>query len=160
MNRGKTLPENGEKDPGANPRAELRITREQSRQIADLLRYAVSLNTTVGLLSPTERRLSTSTYKTVELAARILEGYSLEEAVERSNRAWTGSLQRDHDHALDLLQSTRETLQENMTPYMTPAQLAEYLEVTQEQLMELVQGADPGHNREDPQREPEDDPPE
>jgi hypothetical protein len=41
--------------------AELRITPEQARSIASLLRYAVSLNTTAGLVSPTQRRLATST---------------------------------------------------------------------------------------------------
>ena len=38
--------------------AELRITSEEARKIASLLRYVVSLNTTVGLVSPTERRLA------------------------------------------------------------------------------------------------------
>ena len=32
--------------------AELRITPEEARNIASLLRYAVSLNTTAGLVSP------------------------------------------------------------------------------------------------------------
>ncbi len=128
------MPENRDKGPGA----ELRVTEEQSRQIADLLRYAVSLNTTVGTLSPTDRRLATSTYRAVELAAQVLEGKPLEEAVERSEESWTGSLQKDHEHALTLLQSTRDALRQSMTPYMTPGQLAEYLEITQEQLTELV----------------------
>ena len=56
---------------GAN-RTELRITGEEARSVAALLRYAISLNTTVGLVSPTQRRLATPTYKAVELAALVL----------------------------------------------------------------------------------------
>src|ERR671916_1984965 len=85
-------------------RTELRITSEEARHVADLLRYAVSLNTTAGLLSPTQRRLATSTYRAVELAALVLEGRTFEEAVEGSSKAWTGSLEEDHSHALELLQ--------------------------------------------------------
>jgi hypothetical protein len=33
---------------------QLRITREEAQNVADLLRYALSLNTTAGLLSPTQ----------------------------------------------------------------------------------------------------------
>ena len=50
-------------------RAELRVTSEEARRIASLLRYAISLNTTAGLTSPTARRLATPTYRSVELAA-------------------------------------------------------------------------------------------
>src|SRR3712207_275918 len=46
----------------------LRITREEAQHVANMLRYAVSLNTTAGLVSPTQRRLATTTYKAVELA--------------------------------------------------------------------------------------------
>jgi hypothetical protein len=76
--------------------AKLRITREEAQYVADLLRYAVSLNTTAGLVSPTQRRLATSTYKAVELAALILEGKTFDEALEGSNDTWTGSLEEDH----------------------------------------------------------------
>ena len=62
-------------------RAELEITAEDARAVAGLLRYAVSLNTTAGLVSPTQRRLATSTYRAVELAAGVLEGKALEEAI-------------------------------------------------------------------------------
>jgi hypothetical protein len=119
-------------------RAELRITSEEARHVAGLLRYAVSLNTTAGLLSPTQRRLATSTYKAVELAALVLEGKSFEEAVEESNRNWTGSLEEDHRRALELLQQTRGALIEAMSGRLDPELLAEYLEVQEDQFVELV----------------------
>src|ERR671916_3103086 len=119
-------------------RAELRITSEEARHVADLLRYAVSLNTTAGLLSPTQRRLATSTYKAVELAALVLEGRSFDEAVEESNRNWTGSLEEDHRRALDLLQQNRDALREAMSGRLGPELLAEFLEVQEDQFLELV----------------------
>ena len=119
-------------------RAELGITAEEARRIADLLRYAVSLNTTAGLLSPTQRRLATSTYRAVELAALVLEGRTFEEAVEGSSKAWTGSLEEDHRHALELLQRERDTLKQAMANHLPPEQIAEYLEVSQEQFLQLV----------------------
>ena len=121
-----------------SPRAELRVTSEEARRVADLLRYAVSLNTTAGLVSPTQRRLATSTYKAVELAALILEGKTFEEAVEESNKTWTGSLEENHRHALELLQKQRDALKEAMSGRLPPEQLTEYLEVSQEQFLELV----------------------
>jgi hypothetical protein len=119
-------------------RTELRITNEEARRVAALLRYAVSLNTTVGLVSPTQRRLATSTYKTVELAALVLEGKSFEESVEESNRKWTGSLEEDHRRALELLEKQRDALRQSMSGHLPPEQLAEYLEVSQDQFLELV----------------------
>ena len=119
-------------------RAELGITAEEARRIADLLRYAISLNTTAGLLSPTQRRLATSTYRAVELAALVLEGKTLEEAVEESGKTWTGSLEEDHRHALELLQRERDTLKQAMANHLPPEQIAEYLEVSQEQFLQLV----------------------
>jgi hypothetical protein len=119
-------------------RTELRITGEEARHVADLLRYAVSLNTTAGLVSPTQRRLATSTYKAVELAALVLEGKTFEEAVEESNKNWTGSLEEDHRRALELLQQNRDALREAMSGRMTPELLAEYLEVQENQFLELV----------------------
>ena len=119
-------------------RTELRITGEEARRVAALLRYAISLNTTVGLVSPTERRLATSTYRAAELAALILEGRTFEEAVEEADKRWTGSLEEDHDHALALLQQNRNTLREAMSGRMTPEQLAEYLEVQENQFLELI----------------------
>ncbi len=119
-------------------RAELGITAEEARRIADLLRYAISLNTTAGLLSPTQRRLATSTYRAVELAALVLEGKTLEEAVEGSSKTWTGSLEEDHRHALELLQRERDTLKQAMANHLPPEQIAEYLEVSQEQFLQLV----------------------
>jgi hypothetical protein len=118
--------------------AELRISGEEARHVADLLRYAVSLNTTAGLLSPTQRRLATSTYRAVELAALVLEGKTFAEAVEESNKNWTGSLEEDHRRALELLQQKRATLREAMSGRLTPDQLAEYLEVQEKQFLELV----------------------
>jgi hypothetical protein len=119
-------------------RTELRITGEEARRVAALLRYAISLNTTVGLVSPTQRRLATSTYRAAELAALILEGRTFEEAVEEADKRWTGSLEEDHDHALALLQKYRDTLREAMSGRMTPEQLAEYLEIQENQFLELI----------------------
>ena len=117
---------------------QLRITREEAQRVADLLRYAVSLNTTAGLVSPTQRRLATSTYKAVELAALVLEGKTFDEAVEESSKTWTGSLEEDHRRALELLQKQRDTLRQAMSGHLPPGQLAEYLEVSQDQFLELV----------------------
>jgi hypothetical protein len=119
-------------------RTELRITGEEARRVAALLRYAISLNTTVGLVSPTQRRLATSTYRAAELAALILEGKTFEEAVEEADKRWTGSLEEDHNHALALLQQNRDTLREAMSGRMTPEQLAEYLEVQEKQFLEMI----------------------
>lgn len=124
--------------PDEADRTELRITGEEARHVADLLRYAISLNTTAGLVSPTQRRLATSTYKAVELAALILEGKTFEEAVEESDKKWTGSLEEDHRRALELLQQKRDTLREAMSGRLTPELLAEYLEVQENQFLELV----------------------
>jgi len=123
---------------GETTRTELRITREEARRVAVLLRYAVSLNTTVGLVSPTQRRLATPTYKAAELAALVLEGKTFDEAVEESNKKWTGSLEEDHQRALELLEKERDALREAMSGHLTPEQLAEYLEVAQDQFLELV----------------------
>ena len=119
-------------------RAQLKITEDEARRVANLLRYAVSLNTTAGLVSPTQRRLASSTYKAVELAALILEGRTFEEAIEESNKAWTGSLEEDHRRALQVLKSERDALRDAMSARLTPEQLAEYLEVAQDQFLELV----------------------
>ena len=119
-------------------RAELRITGEEARHVADLLRYVISLNTTVGLVSPTQRRLATSTYKAVELAALILEGKTFGEAVEESDKKWTGSLEEDHRKALELLQKNRETLRDAMSGRLAPELLAEYLEVQETQFLEMI----------------------
>jgi hypothetical protein len=119
-------------------RAELRITGEEARHVADLLRYVISLNTTVGLVSPTQRRLATSTYKAVELAALILEGKTFDEAIEESDMKWTGSLEEDHRRALGILQKNRETLREAMADRLTPELLAEYLEVQESQFLEMI----------------------
>ncbi len=125
-------------EPAGDERAELQVTREEARRIADLLRYVVSLNTTAGLISPTERRLCTSTYKAVELAALVLEGRTFDEAIEESEKTWTGSLEDDHRRALEMLESNRELLWKTMMGRMTPEQLAEFLEITQDQFLELT----------------------
>lgn len=118
--------------------AELYITQGEARQLADLLRYAISLNTTAGLVSPTQRRLATSTYRAVELAACVLEGKTFEESVEEAQDAWSGSLERDHRRALELLENTREELRQAMAGRLSPEQTAQFLEVTQEQFLELL----------------------
>ncbi|CAN5771383.1 hypothetical protein BH18ACT11_BH18ACT11_27230 [soil metagenome] len=118
--------------------AELSITPEDARNVAGLLRYAVSLNTTVGLVSPTQRRLATSTYRAVELAAGVLEGKPLEEAVRLADQTWSGSLEEDHVRAIGLLESERDTLREVLADHMTPEQLADYLEIKEDQFVELL----------------------
>src|ERR671916_1751073 len=134
-------------------RTELRITSEEARHVADLLRYAVSLNTTAGLLSPTQRRLASPTYKAVELAALILEGKSFEEAVEESNRTWTGSLEEDHRRALEFLQQKRDALREAMSGRLGPELLAEYLEVQEDQFLELIRQKNMAEKRGPEERE-------
>jgi hypothetical protein len=119
-------------------RAELGITRQDARSIAGLLRYAISLNTTVGLLTPTQRRLASSTYRAVELAAGVLEGMPLHEAVRAADQAWSGSLEEDHAHALELLESERDALREVLSNHLTPEQLADYLEVRGDQYLQLL----------------------
>ena len=123
--------------PNEANRTELRITGEEARSVAALLRYAISLNTTVGLVSPTQRRLATPTYKAVELAALVLEGKTFDEAVEESGKTWTGSLE-DHRRALELMQKQRDSLRQAMSGRLPPEQSAEYLEVSQDQFLELV----------------------
>lgn len=117
--------------------AHLNISAEEARSIASLLRYVVSLNTTAGLVRA-ERRLATPTYRAIELAASVLEGQTFTEAAEASSRTWTGSLRDDHRRALETLRQTRELLRTSMTGQLTPDQLAEYLEITQEQFEELL----------------------
>ena len=129
---GRTVPE---KETAG---AELRITPEDASGIASLLRYAVSLNTTVGLVSPTQRRLATSTHRAVELAASVLEGKPLDEAVLAANQAWSGSLEEDHVHALELLERERDAPREVLSNHLTPEQLADYLEVQADQYLELL----------------------
>ena len=117
--------------------AELRITSEEARSIASLLRYVVSLNTTVGLIQP-ERRLATSTYRAVELAALILEGKTFDEAVREAETTWTGSLEEEHRLALELVRTNREAFQGIMDGRLGPEQIAEYLEISQKQFLELI----------------------
>ncbi len=131
----------------ATDRAELRITEEEAKQVADLLRYAVSLNTTVGLLSPTERRLATPTYRAMELAAQILEGKTFDEATQAAAAAWTGFLKEDYQHALELVQSSQDAIKQVMAQYMQPEQFAQYLEVSQKQFLELLKSGMPGPPR-------------
>lgn len=122
-----------------NDRVELRISTEEARAIAELLRYVISLNTTAGLLSPSERRLTTPTYRAVELAARALEGDTLEDALQGSESSWTGSLVQDYQHSLDLLlEANRKALRDAMSTLLRPDRLAQYLTISQEQFLELV----------------------
>jgi hypothetical protein len=117
---------------------ELRITAQDAHAVAGLLRYAISLNTTAGLVSPTQRRLATSTYRAVELAAGVLEGKSLEQAIQDADQTWTGSLEEDHLHAIELLERERDALKEILSSHLTPEQLADYLEVQNDQYIELL----------------------
>ena len=130
---------------------ELRVTEEEARQIANLLRYAVSLNTTVGLISPTERRLTTPTYRAAELAAQILEGKTFEEAAQEATAAWSGSLEKDYQHALKMVQSSQDAIKQVMGQYMDPEHFAQYLEVSQEQFLELVKSGMPRFPRGKPE---------
>ena len=133
-------------------RAELSITGEDARSIAGLLRYAISLNTTVGLVSPTQRRLATSTYRAVELAAGVLEGKPLDEAIRAADQAWSGSLEEDHVYALELLERQRDALREVLSNHLAPEQLAEYLEVQEDQYLELLrQNLTMGKRRDEPE---------
>jgi hypothetical protein len=121
-----------------NEHVQLHITTQEARNIASLLRYAVSLNTTVGLVSPTERRITTPTYRAIELAALIFEGKTFEEATQEAETIWTSSLEENYRHALDTVRSNRKALQSAMTGLLRPEQFAEYLEISQEQFLELV----------------------
>ena len=118
-------------------RAKLEISSEEARHVANLLRYAVSLNTTVGLLQA-QRRLATTTYRATELAALILEGRPFEQAAREAEATWTGSLEEDHRRALALLQTQREALTQAMSGHLTPEQLAQYMEVNADEFLELV----------------------
>ena len=119
-------------------RAELGVSAEEARRVASLLRYAVGLNTTAGLLSPAGRRLATPTYRAVELAARLLEGESFEEAARGAEEAWTGSLEADHPRALALIRSDHAALRDAMSGRMTPERCAEFLEISENQFLELL----------------------
>ena len=119
------------------PSAKLKVSPEEARHVANLLRYAISLNTAVGLVRA-ERRLSSSTYRAVELAALVLEGKTLEEAAQEAANAWTGSLEEDHRRALDLLKTQREALTQAISGHLTPEQLAEYMEVNADEFLELL----------------------
>ena len=129
--------------PNEANRTELRITGEEALSVAALLRYAISLNTTVGLVSPTERRLTTPTYRAVELAAQILEGKTFNEAAQESAAAWTGSLEKDYQRALELVQSSQDAIKQLMAQYMQPEQFTQYLEVSQQQFLELIKAGIP-----------------
>lgn len=134
---------------GEADRAELGVSPEEARHVANLLRYAISLNTTVGLVRA-QRRLATTTYRATELAALILEGKSFEQAAQEAAETWTGSLEEDHRRALRLLQAQRDTLVHAMSGRLTPEQLQEYLEVTQDQFLELVRPNFPKPEATDP----------
>jgi hypothetical protein len=131
-------------------RVRLEVSAEEARHVANLLRYAVSLNTAVGLVRA-QRRLATTTYRATELAALVLEGKPFEEAAEEASKTWSGSLEEDHRRALNLLQTQRDALVQAMSGRLTPEQLAEYLEITQDQFLELVRPPRPQSEAADPQ---------
>jgi hypothetical protein len=58
--------------------------------------------------------------------------------VEASSKTWTGSLEEDHRRALELLEKQCDTLKQAMSGHLSPEQIAEYLEVSQDQFLELV----------------------
>src|SRR5215204_4399765 len=124
-------------------RAELRVTSEEARRIANLLRYAISLNTTAGLVSPAARRLATPTYRSVELAALVLEGKTFEEAAQEAEAAWSGSLEEYHRRSLEFIRAHREALPDAMIGLMGPEQFSKYLEISQKQFLELVKAQIP-----------------
>jgi hypothetical protein len=121
-----------------NGHVQLHITAQEARNIGSLLRYVVSLNTTAGLVSPTERRITTPTYRAIELAALIFEGKTFEEAAREAETIWTSSLEENYRHALDIVRSNRKALQSAMTGLLRPEQFAEYLEISQKQFLEIV----------------------
>ena len=131
------------------PTAKLGVSPEEARHVANLLRYAISLNTAVGLVRA-ERRLSSSTYHAVELAALVLEGKTFEEAAREAANAWTGSLEEDHRRALALLQTQREALTQAMSGQLTPEQLAQYMEVNAEEFLELLRPRTASHRETNP----------
>lgn len=118
--------------------AEIKLSREEALSVASLLRYAASLNTTVGLVSPTERRLASPTYRAIELAALVLEGKTFDEAISASGETWTGSLQQDHQRSLEMIETSRKHLEQVMTGRVGPDLLSEYLEISQDQFLELA----------------------
>ena len=67
-----------------------------------------------------------------------LEGKPLDEAVQEADRSWSGCLAEGHMHAIELLTTERDTLRQAMAGHLTPEQLADYLEITQDQLLEPV----------------------
>ncbi|HJQ30145.1 MAG TPA: hypothetical protein VJ827_12450, partial [Rubrobacter sp.] len=83
------------------------------------------------------------TCKAVELAALVLEGKPLDEAVRKSGQTWTGSLAEDHTLALELLERERDTLREALSNHLTPEQLADYLEIQSDQFLELLRQNSP-----------------
>jgi hypothetical protein len=97
----------------------------------------MSLNNVDGLVRA-ERRLSSSTYRAVELAALVLEGLAFEEAAQQAANAWTGSLEEDHRRALQLPQTQRGALIQAMSGHLTPEQLAQYMEVNADEFLELL----------------------
>ncbi len=64
--------------------------------------------------------MATSTYRVVELAALVLEGKPLGEAVQEADQAWTGSLAEDHLRAIELLTTERAALKQTMAGHLTP----------------------------------------
>jgi hypothetical protein len=68
----------------------------------------------------------------------VLEGKPLDEAVRAADQAWSGSLVEDHVNALELLERQRDVLRDAMSGHLTPEQLADYLEVREDQFVELL----------------------
>ena len=76
----------------------------------------------------------------------------LDKAIQQSGRSWTGSLDEAHLRAIQLLETERDALREAMSALLTPEQLAEYLEISHNQFLELVR---PNTAKEPPVERPE-----
>ena len=142
------------RDAESTDRAELNVSAGEAREVANLLRYAIGLNTTAGLLSPTERRLATPTYLAVELAARILEGESFEDAARASEETWTGPPDSDHQKALGMVRANRERLRDAMSRLMDPKRSARFLEISEQQFLEMARPARQSAAKRSPQEKP------
>lgn len=113
--------------------------------VAALLRYAMCLNVTVGLVSPTQRRLAANTQRAIELAARVLEGEEIDEALPAALQTWTGTLGTDHETALEVLRNTRKMLLTD-NPFLDDERVREMMEVAEDQLFDLLRLTHPDRN--------------
>jgi hypothetical protein len=111
-------------------RAELRVTSEEARRIASLLRYAIQPEYHGWARLPRRPPPGDPPYRSVELATLVLEGKTAEEATQEAEAAWSGSLEEDHRRALELMQAHRDALQDAMAGLMGPEQFSKDLEIS------------------------------